>query len=168
MFKKFSFSNHISKEEEIKIIRSDISRTCRSIEDEDFIVLDICDYNYDIDDAVEELGLDKETIQQFVESYVVQILKTVSEFEKLISELENKKYDLVESDYISLKELAHKNLGVARNLRIQDAQKLLSELMKKNDLKYLRLCLEVLEATAIRLSANTAYNTLHLLKIQSN
>lgn len=167
MFKKFSFSNHLSKEEEIKIIRSDISRTCRGVEDEDFIALDICDYNYKIDEAVEELGLDKETIQQFIESYVVQMLKTIKQFDALLSTLE-KKPSLTENDYIPLRELAHKNLGVARNLRIVDAQKVLTEIMKKSDLKYLRLCLHVLEATAIRLSPNTAYNTLHLLQIQSH
>jgi hypothetical protein len=38
--------------------------------------------------------------------------------------------------------------------------------MKTNDLKYLELCLETLSACAIRLSPNTAYNTLNLLKIQ--
>ncbi|MEJ2373430.1 MAG: hypothetical protein P8Y16_06520, partial [Sulfurimonas sp.] len=71
-------------------------------------------------------------------------------------------------DYIPFRELAHKNLGVARNLRIQDAQVLLYELMKKDDLDYLVTCLEALKYCAIKLNPKRAYDTIRLMEVKSN
>lgn len=168
MFKKFTFSNQLSKEEEIKIALSDISRTCRKVKNKDFVKLDLCDYRYDVEEAVAELGLEKELIYQLLDSYVIQILEAITEFNSYIDELEANSNRGLALEYKKLRELAHKNLGVARNLHIKDAQKLLTILMKEDDLEYLRLCLYTLEAVSIKLRPNCAYNALNLIKIKKS
>jgi hypothetical protein len=65
---------------------------------------------------------------------------------------------------VDLKNLAHKNLGVARNLRIEDAQVLLSELMYNHtDFEYLKNCIEALMACTFKLNPPYAYDVLKLL-----
>ncbi|MDF1877987.1 hypothetical protein JHD47_09185 [Sulfurimonas sp. SAG-AH-194-L11] len=124
-------------------------------------------YIYSSTEAVAELGLDEELVDQLLEDYVAQIIKAVSQFEEMLYTLQSQKDANEKLEYVDLRELAHKNLGVARNLRIEDASILLSDLMKKDDLEYLFLCIEVLRACAIILKPEYAYNTIKLIEVKS-
>ena len=124
-------------------------------------------YQYDNAEAVSELGLDEELVEQLLEDYVIQIIKAVIQFEEMLYHLQSAKDAKSELDYTELRELAHKNLGVARNLRIKDAEMLLEDLMKKDDLEYLFVCIEILRATAIILKPKCAYNTIKLIEVKS-
>ncbi len=174
MFKKFRFSNRLSKEQEIEIILKDISSVCKSMNTQDFIGLDMCSYKYETQEAMDELGLEKELIDQLLEDYVSQVLKNITLFNSYINDLKKvntgkrEVYKLRESDYIPLRELAHKNLGVARNLRIKDAEKILKILHKSDNIEHLIEAVHLLEACAIKLKPNCAYNTLNLIKIKSS
>jgi len=125
------------------------------------------EYSYSTVEAVEELGLDEELIEHLVKDYVAQIIKSVIVFEEYIYELQSNKDAKQVLDYTNVRELAHKNLGVARNLRIKDGEKLLHDLMHEDDLEYLFKCIEVLRACAIRLKPLHAYHTIKLIEIKS-
>jgi histidyl-tRNA synthetase len=130
--------------------------------------LGISDYRYDINEAVVELSLEEEIVLQLIEDYVIQILKSKISFYKYIQEL---KKDILENkplDYTNIRNLAHKNLGVVRNLRIKDAQKLLEVIMCEDDLDYLRLCVKALEISAVKLNPLCAYETLKLIAVKSS
>ncbi len=133
-----------------------------------FTNLQIHNYKYIPEIAVEELGLEIDLVNQLVEDYVIQILKSKAIFLGYIQGMKMAKEKSKELDYTPLKNLAHKNLGVARNLRIKDAIKVLDEIMKKDDLEYLALCIEALEFCAIRLNPKCAYETLNLMKIKNS
>ena len=129
--------------------------------------LKIDEYIYDTSIAVDELGLDEDLVNQLVDDYVAQIIKATIVFDDYMEVLQDSKNKKVTLDYTPFRELAHKNLGVARNLRIRDAEKLLYELMKKNDLEYLFLCLEALKVSAIKLRPQCAYDTLKLIEVKN-
>lgn len=129
--------------------------------------LDISHYHYNISEAEEELCLDEGTIRQLLEDYVIQILKSKITFYQYIQELKQAELDNINLDYTKIRELAHKNLGVARNLRIKDAKKLLEVLMKEEDLDYLRLCIKALEISAVKLHPLCAYETLNLIQVKN-
>lgn len=149
-----------NKNKEVRELVSEAKKVCSSFFPDD--------YSYDDTEAVKELGLDGELIHQLVEDYVSQIIKSIAQFEKLIYNLQNKKDAKEELDYTELRKLAHKNLGVARNLRIKDGEELLHELMKKEDLVYLFICVEALRASVIRLKPICAFDTLKLLELKSS
>ena len=125
------------------------------------------EYVYSKDEAVEELGLDEELIEQLIEDYVSQIIKSVMIFEEYLYELQSDMDAKKPLDFTKLKDLAHRNLGVVKNLRIKDAEKLLDDLMKKDDLEYLFRCIEVLRACAIKMKPLYAFNTIKLIEIKS-
>lgn len=125
------------------------------------------EYKYETSAAIEELGLDEELIHQLVDDYIAQIIKSVLQFEEMLYDLQSRKDAKEELDYTPFRDLAHKNLGVARNLRIKDAEIILNELMKKDDLEYLFLCIEVLRACAILLNPIYAFNTIKLIEVKS-
>ena len=143
------------------------SEACREIMHNELMELNICDYIYTPDEAIDELGLDEELINQLLEDYVIQILKSMSYFYEYLEELKKHKAQNLELEYTPFRELAHKNLGVARNLRIKDAEELLYVLMKKDDLEYLEVSIKALKACAIKLKPVCAYDTLNLMKIKS-
>jgi hypothetical protein len=130
--------------------------------------LNIHDYHYVIDEAVTELDLDNEIVIQLLEDFIIQILKAKITFYKQIEGLKRAKLNNEPLDYTELRNLAHKNLGVARNLRIEDAQKILTILMEKDDLDYLRLCVKALEVSAVKLNPLCAYETLNLIEVKSS
>ena len=134
-----------------------------------FADLDIVDYKYDISNAVEILDLDEDLVHQLVEDYIIQILKSKTIFYKYIKMLQLSQIDNKPLDYENIKNLAHKNLGVVRNLHIEDAQKLLTILMNNNegDFDYLRKCVRALEATASKLIPLCAYETLKLIEVKN-
>jgi hypothetical protein len=125
-------------------------------------------YTYDPQLAVEELGLDEELIYQLVDDYISQILHSILEFESYLKELKNSKNGKKQLNFTPFRELAHKNLGVARNLRIKDGEILLYELMTNDDLEYLIHCLEALYASVIRLDATHACKTLKLIEVKNS
>lgn len=129
--------------------------------------LNISGYRYDINEAVEELALEEEIIAQLVEDYIIQILKSNILFYKYIQKLKEDKSKGEFLDYTNIRNLAHKNLGVVRNLRIKDAIKILEEMMKERDLEHLELCVKALEISAVRLDPETAYETIKLIRVKN-
>ncbi|WP_428739351.1 hypothetical protein [Sulfurimonas sp.] len=144
------------------------NQVCDEILCEKLSHLGVRGYKYDPTEAIEELGLDQELVEQLVEDYVEQVIKAIVQFEAYMKKLQNSQENHITLDYTPFRELAHKNLGVARNLRIKDAQVLLYELMKKDELEYLVECLEALKYCAIKLKPRRAYYTIRLLEIKSN
>jgi len=168
MYEQFNFPKNLSREEKINEILLSASTTCKDILYGELLELQISDYVYCPDEAIEELGLDKELVHQLTEDYVIQILKSISQFHQYLEKLKKEDEENRNLDYVALRELAHKNLGVARNLRIKDAEKLLYILMKKDDLQYISVSIKALKACAIKLNPICAYDTLNLIKIKSN
>lgn len=130
--------------------------------------LNISTYKYDINIAVEELGFEEELVHHLVEDYIIQILKSKLSFCNYIEELKQSKLDGKTLDFENIRNLAHKNLGVARNLRIEDAQILLTILLKDDDLDYMKNCAKALEISAVKLNPLCAYETLNLIKIKNS
>ena len=130
--------------------------------------LDIHNYHYVINKAVEELELDNYIIIQLLEDYIIQILKSKITFSKYIEKLKLAKIQNNILDYTDLRNLAHKNLGVARNLRIEDAQKLLTILMKDDNLDHLEICVKALEVSAVKINPLCAYETLSLIDVKNS
>ena len=124
------------------------------------------DYIYNNEKAVEELGVDAELIDQLLEDFVTQILSSNLSFRSFLITLKAEEKNLQELNYTPFKELVHKNLGVARNLRIKDAQEILELLMKKENLDDLSILVDILEACAIKLKPIKSYETLQILKLK--
>ncbi len=124
-------------------------------------------YKYSSNEAVCELGLDEDLVDQLLEDYVAQIIKAVTQFKEMLYTLQSERDAKQTLSYTELRELAHKNLGVVRNLRIEDAIVLLDDLMKKDDLEHLFICIETLRACAIILKPAYAYNTIKLIEVKS-
>ena len=168
ILKKFGFNKKVSNVEDIKKSLDQANETCKRLADTDLKYLNISTYKFTADEAIKELGITSELVHQLVEDYVIQILKTEVQFLAYIKELKDNQKLGQELNYTKLKELIHKNLGVARNLRIKDAQIILEEMMHKDDLEYLTICLEALKAHAIRLKPTCAYKTMKLMEIKSS
>ncbi len=126
------------------------------------------DYEYSPSKAVEELGVDLDLVDHLVDDYVVQIIKSDTFFREYLRELKEAKKENKPLDYTKFRNLAHKNLGVARNLRIEDSESLLVDLLKKDDLAYLERSLEVLKASVIKLNPVSAYDALYLIQIKNS
>ncbi|CAI6154308.1 MAG: hypothetical protein SPLUMA2_SPLUMAMAG2_00469 [uncultured Sulfurimonas sp.] len=124
-------------------------------------------YKYSTNEAVCDLGLDEDLVDQLLEDYVAQIIKAVTQFKAMLYTLQSERDAKQTLSYTELRELAHKNLGVVRNLRIEDAIVLLDDLMKKDDLEHLFICIETLRACAIILKPAYAYNTIKLIEVKS-
>jgi len=164
----FSNSKYIetlySKNQNMQQILNDAIDITNTLFKHELKDLDINSYKYIPEIAVEELGIDLELVNQLVEDYINQILKSNAFFVEYIEKLQDDKENNKDLDYKDLRELAHKNLGVARNLRIEDAEKLLYKIMREDDLDYIFKCLEALVASAIILGPKCAYDALKLIK----
>lgn len=115
------------------------------------------DHIYSIETTKEALGLDGELIESLLEDYVAQIIRALPQFRQMIKEIRKDMKQGKNVDFTPLHDLAHKNLGAARNLRIKDAQKILHFIMTNEDLEKIESCLEYLEACAILLKPEAAY-----------
>ncbi len=122
-----------------------------------FFEMETDDHFYSMEIAKEELGLDDELIDSLLDDYVTQIINTLPQFRRIIKNIRSDKKKGKKPDFTSLRDLAHKNLGVARNLRIKDAQKILHFIMISDDLDAVERCLKYLEACAVLLKPKTAY-----------
>ncbi len=153
-FNNFSkiFNKPLSYEEYVQQAK----KKCQRLKDE-LAEFGEGDHDYSMEVTKEELGLDDELINSLLEDYVVQIISTMPQFRKLAKELQKELKKGRQPDFQPLRDLAHKNLGVARNLRIKDAQKILSVIMKKEDAEAILECLEFLESCAIMLKPEVAY-----------
>jgi hypothetical protein len=157
------------EENDIDFLDKNAQELCKELLEKELSHLGIEeDYKYDTSQAVSELGLDEEMVNQLVDDYVAQIIKAIIQFDEYMEKLQDSQDNDIELDYTPFRDLAHKNLGVARNLRIKDAEKLLYELMKKDDLNYLLTCLEALKVCAIKLRPKCAYNTIKLIKVKNS
>jgi len=165
MLKKFNFFKKSSQQDSIDETVQSAYKICKKIARIKLSHLNIFDYKYNTKEAIEELGLDDELINQLVEDYVIQIIKATLQFDKYIQELKASKSEL---DFTEFRDLAHKNLGVARNLRIKDAEVLLNEMMLKDDLEYLEDCLQALKACSVILKPECAHKTLKLIEVKSS
>lgn len=141
---------------------------CKKLLGTAFTHLDLCHYVYSTKEAVDELGLDEELVLELVDDYVAQIIKAVRLFEKHLKVLNCSSVDGEVLDFTPIRELAHKNLGVARNLRIEDAKALLGEIMASSDLEHLALCVKALHICAVQLSPECAQKTLKLIELKSS
>jgi len=168
MLQKFSFFNHSLSQDAIEPFKARAQKLYQEIISKNFAHLDILEYSYVNDEAMQELGLDEELVNELVEDYVTQIIKALLQFEEELKKVQEIKEKGFMPDFTTFTELVHKNLGVARNLRIKDAQLILSEMMHSQDLEYLYLCLCALEASAIRLKPVCAYKTYKLIEIKSS
>jgi len=117
-------------------------------------------YIYSPLEASQELGLESELVQQLVQEYVAQLLQANISFREYLKEFKHLQKNNQELDFTPLQNLAHKNLGVARNLRIKDCEDILHGMMGEDNLDYLGVLIEVLEACAIKLSPITAFKSL--------
>jgi hypothetical protein len=140
------------KNQEIRILLQKARKLCY-----DFFNVD---YVYSTLEASQQLGLESELIRQLSKEYVTQIMHSHTLFQEYLNILKKSKLDFAELDFIPLRELAHRHLGVARNLRIKDFEDVLESMMSEDDLEYLQLLLDVLKACAIRLEPATAYAAL--------
>lgn len=158
----------LNKQEEISLLLQDAIKRCKNLKNKLNCSFDLCDYIYTTQEAIMELGIDDELIHQLVEDYVEQVIKTKQLFEEKITILENSQTNNEPLDFTPLRELAHKNLGVARNLRIKDGQSILEKMMEEENIDCLRECLKILEICAIRLKPESAFDTIKLIKIKSS
>ncbi|OHE09241.1 MAG: hypothetical protein A2513_03685 [Sulfurimonas sp. RIFOXYD12_FULL_33_39] len=161
--------------ENFKLQNIELSNNIKSLlrDSDSFIIknfkhLKISDYSYKIDEAIKELFLDENIVCGLIEDYIIQILKSKIDFYKYIDELKEDSLNGKILDYTKIKDLAHKNLGVARNLHIEDAQILLKEIMNKENLDYLKLCAKALEISVIKLNPQFAYETLKLIEVKDS
>lgn len=130
--------------------------------------LDILNYKYEITEAILELSLEEEIILHLIEDYVIQILKAKIAFYRYIQELKQDSLDGKALDYTNIRDLAHKNLGVVRNLRIKDAEILLQTIMEEDHLDYIRIYVKALEISAMKLNPLCAYETLSLIAVKNS
>ncbi|SFV70838.1 hypothetical protein MNB_SM-5-1280 [hydrothermal vent metagenome] len=169
MLKKFEFLNKSLKEGDLQSIEEEASRIYTDLITHELADLHLAEYTYDPEQAIIELGLDEELINELVADYVSQIIRSLVQFELRLKKLqESKKNHEFHLDYTPFRELAHKNLGVARNLRIKNAEILLYEMMRGEDLNRLMSCLEALEVSTIKLDVKVAYNTLKMIERESS
>jgi len=168
MIKKFELLNKSVEKEDIKAMEEEAGRIYTALITNELANLNLSEYEYSPKQAVEELGLDEELVHELVADYVSQIIRSLLQFESKLKVLQNSQDNSHPLDYTPFRELAHKNLGVARNLRIKNAEILLYELMTKDDLDYLLLCLEALEVSAIKLNTKHAYNTLKIIEVKDS
>lgn len=126
-------------------------------------------YTYDYSMPAHELGLDVGLIVQLIDDYISQIFKSYTTFHEAVQNLKDADGSEKEEMKNNLKNLAHKNLGVARNLRIKDAQVLLNDLMNKHDdIDYLVECVQGLMACAYKLNPSYAYDVLKLNEVKKS
>lgn len=162
---KYTISE-LSLEQSFETFLDEVSDLCKKAFENSFEYLELNEYAYDINKVVKELELEIDLIKGFVDEFMVEIFKSKDLFLEYIHKLQEDIENEIEPDFKPLRDLAHKNLGVAKNLRIKSAEKLLNELMNSDDTEYLKQCLEVLNVCAVNLNPPHAYKTLKHLKLQ--
>jgi len=166
MLERLLIDENVSKDENIASILKLAKSICNDLL-KDKIECDLLTYKYDFEEPMNELGLEEELITHLLEDYIYQVFSSYKNFNSILQSIKKSDSSEIETHVSDLKNLAHKNLGVARNLRIYDAQFLLTELMSNNtDVDYLKNCVEALMACAFKLNPPYAYGVLKLRQIK--
>lgn len=167
MLDKLNIDSALSKDKKVNIVLEYAQKICDDVFKNRFENSELSNYKYDLCEAENELGLEKELISQLIEDYITQIFKANDTFKNLLSSIYEKNCVDKQNKLDELHDLAHKNLGVVRNLHIKDAQILINDLMiKHNDLNHLKDCVKALQACAFKLNPEYAFNTLSLIKLK--
>jgi len=162
MLANIKLNSDLSKAKNTQILFADAIKTSHRIFMKRYNNNELKNYKYNPTFAASELGLDEELVGQLVEDYITQILNTRDQFYYLIDNINQ------EAKKIDLQNLAHKNLGVAKNLRIEDAQIFLKDLMLVADIGHLKDCVDALESCAFKLNPTYAFNVLHLMEVKNS
>jgi len=126
------------------------------------------EYIYSKSEALEELGVESELLDQLLEDFVVQIIHSNKTFRKYLDALKNAQYHNIGHDFTPFRELVHKNLGVARNLRIKDSEKILKRLIESEDTQEIDILLDILEACVVILHPVKSYDTLQIISMNQD
>lgn len=161
MFESSVYISQLSQCNNPEELLSRVNSIVNSFSSNEFILSNIRDYSYDKDLAMEELGLESEEVEQLFNDYISQILKACDTFLILIHSLKKMFHD---DTYEELRDLAHKNLGVARNLRVKNAQKFLYNIMTLENLDVVKENVEALILSSILLNSRKSFLALQLLK----
>ena len=168
MFKSLHLDANLSKNKKIYLLFEYATKSLDNICKNRSNNHPIKDYIYDVTIAANELDLDEELIGQLVDDYISQVFNTRYQFDNIINNLKELKDIDKEMKKIDLKNLVHKNLGVAKNLRIEDAQYFLNEMMIHDDIEYLKDCVDALDACAIKLNPAHAYGVLQVIELKNS
>lgn len=103
-------------------------------------------------------------IHELLEDFTIQLIQSNITLHKKINLLKKEKLYSKKLDFSPFRDIIHKNLGVARNLRVKDSVEVLSKLIEETDLEKIEMLLEVLEACALKLKPMKAYDALQLIK----
>jgi len=87
IFIKFIFRKKIPKIQGIKDLLDEAKKTCLKLSTTELNQLQISNYKYEANEAIEELGITSELVHQLVEDYVAQIIKSELHFLKILNEL---------------------------------------------------------------------------------
>jgi hypothetical protein len=167
MLNTFKIDDSISKEENILQIKKTAESICEEVFQNNNS-FQFSNYKYDYSIPANELGLEEELIAQLIEDYISQVFSSYKAFNTILEDMIKADKEHLDECLIELKNLAHKNIGVAKNLRIQDAQILLVELMNNcTDVKYLKKCIDALMSCAFKLNPTYAFDVLKLKHIKN-
>ena len=168
LLNKFKLDSALSKDRKIKLLYSESLKVSHLVFIHRFNNNSLKNYIYNPAIAAEELGLDEDLVAELVNDYISQILNNIHYFDNMLSNMREFKDIDTEMEKINLKNLAHKNLGVAKNLRIEDAKIFLNDLVSKDDINHLQDCVNALEACAFKLNPQHAFNVLQVIKLKSS
>lgn len=168
LLNKFKLDTALSKERKIQLLFAESIKVSHRVFIYRFDNNNLKNYEYDFSIASQELGLDNELVGELVNDYISQIFNTIPQFDNILSNIRELKDIDREAKKIDLKNLAHKNLGVAKNLRIEDAKIFLNDLMTKDDVDHLEDCVDALEACAFKLNPQHAFNVLQVMQLKSS
>jgi len=121
-------------------------------------------YAYDDQEAMDALGIESELIHELLEDFAIQIIQSDVTLQKQLNFLKNEQLYTDALDFTPFRNIIHKNLGVARNLRVKDCVDLLNQLMTETDLESIEVLLKILESCALKLKPHQAYEALQLIK----
>ena len=168
MINNLKTDQNLTKEKKIQVLFAQAIKISHQVFIKRYDNNSLKNYAYSPSLAASELGLDEELVAELVNDYISQILHTRYQFDNLINNI--KELDSIdkEAKKIELKNLAHKNLGVAKNLRIEDAKIFLNDLMKEDNIEHLKECVDALEACAVKLNPKHAFNVLQVMELKNS
>jgi len=168
MLNEIKLDKALSKDRKIQLLYAQAIKVSHQVFISRFSNNKLKNYTYNPKIAAEELGLDEELVGELINDYISQILNTHHQFDNLINNILELHSIDKDMKMIELRNLAHKNLGVAKNLRIEDACIILNDLMIQDDIEYLQDCVNALEACAFKLNPNYAFSVLQVIELKSS
>ena len=168
MLSKLKIDSALSKDRKIQLLLAHAIKISHQVFIYRFNNNPLKNYNYNPKVAADELGLEEELVGELINDYISQIFNTKYQFDNLLSNIRELHNIDKEVKMIELKNLAHKNLGVAKNLRIEDAIIFLNDSMIKDDVDHLEDCINALEACAFKLNPKHAFSVLQVMELKSS